>query len=66
MTLESTSVRCPHCLSQKPMIRNGRLPVYLRWFGERLTCDACLHHFFWVRLLGIFINVPEPQRSRMA
>jgi hypothetical protein len=66
MNFDPTCARCPHCLSQKPLIRSGRVPFYLRPFGERLTCDACLHHFFWVRLLGVFIAMPEPRHSRPA
>lgn len=59
-------MRCPHCLSQKPLTRTDSLPMYLRVFGQRLSCDACLHHYFFVRFLGIFIPVPEPRRSELA
>ena len=58
-----TSIRCPHCLSRKSLSRDSAdLPGYLRSLGDHLWCDACLRHYFRIRLLGLLFPMGEPKR----
>ena len=56
------SGRCPHCLSRKSLMRvSADLPFYLRLFGEHRWCDACLRHYFQLRLFGLLVPIAEPK-----
>lgn len=57
-----TTARCPHCLSQKSLLRaSADLPLYLRLLGGHTWCDACLRHYFQLRFFGLLVPITEPK-----
>jgi len=59
-------MKCPFCLSKWPPLPwqdKRRLPLLAKLFVSRVRCDACLAHFYRVRLLGWLIPIKTPSEE---
>ena len=56
-------MKCPRCNSRNRVVKTRHKPSWLwRPWGKYVKCDACLHVYFRVRLLGLLIHVAAPAR----